>query len=157
MFSVLTLSSFSGICLLILCLVGQAEIPPSLSGFLWQPLQGYLARSVWLFSIMALFRQYGCCRSTAAVIGAFSAVAFASFLKGCQVFSISRLSLGFLRYWLVSQPSFTALEMPKQVSGSPFSQAYSSVVFSSLSARLSQARFSSLCWYPGASSCSLQF
>jgi len=109
-FQVLTLSSFSGICLLILCLVGQAEMPPSLSGLLWAAASGISG------AIGLAFFYYGLSLGntvvvapTAAVIGAILPVAFASFSEGLpKSFQLAGFLLAFLGIWLVSQSSSTA-------------------------------------------------
>jgi len=108
-FQVLTLSSFSGICLLILCLIGQAEIPLSLSSLLWAAASGISG------AIGLAFFYYGLSLGntvvvapTAAVIGAVLPVTFASFSEGLpKLLQIAGFVLAFLGIWFVSQTSFS--------------------------------------------------
>ena len=110
-FQVLTLSSFSGICLLILCLVGQAEIPLSLSSLLWAAASGISG------AIGLAFFYYGLSLGntvvvapTAAVIGAVLPVTFASFSEGLPKFlQMVGFALAFLGIWFVSQTSFSTI------------------------------------------------
>jgi drug/metabolite transporter (DMT)-like permease len=109
-FQVLTLSSFSGICLLILCLAGKPEIHQSASSLLWAAASGICG------AIGLAFFYYGLSLGntvvvapTAAVIGAVLPVAFASFSEGLpKSLQLAGFLLAFLGIWFVSQTSFNA-------------------------------------------------
>jgi drug/metabolite transporter (DMT)-like permease len=108
-FQVLTLSSFSGICLLILCLVGQTETHLSLSSLLWAAASGISGAIglAFFYSGLSLGNTI-IVAPTAAVIGAVLPVAFASFSEGLpKFFQFIGFVLAFLGIWFVSQSSFS--------------------------------------------------
>ena len=109
---VLTLSSFSGICALILCLVGHVNTFPSFTGFLWAAISGVAG------AIGLAFFYYGLSLGntvvvapTAAVVGAMLPVGFTFFLDGFpKLLQLVGFALAFLGIWFVSQTSFNSIE-----------------------------------------------
>ena len=109
---VLTLSSFSGICLLILCLVGQENTLPPLPSLLWAAISGISG------AIGLAFFYYGLSLGhtvvvapTAAVVGALLPVAFAFFSEGLpKLLHLVGFVLALLGIWFVSQTSFSRTE-----------------------------------------------
>jgi drug/metabolite transporter (DMT)-like permease len=109
---VLTLSSLSGIGLLILGLIGQKNTPLSLPGFLWAAMSGISG------AIGLAFFYYGLSLGntvvvapTAAVIGAMLPVGFSIFSEGLpKLLQLVGFGLAFLGIWFVSQTSFSRTE-----------------------------------------------
>lgn len=102
---VLALSSFSGICLLILCLFVQAEIRPSLSSLLWAAASGISgAIGLALFYYGLSLGNTVIIAPVAAVVGAALPVAIGSLTEGLPGFlQLVGFVLAFLGIWFVSQ------------------------------------------------------
>jgi len=110
-FRVLALSSFSGICLLILCLVGHLKIHLSFYEVIWAAASGVSgAIGLALFYYGLSLGNTVVVAPTAAVIGAAFPVAFGSLSEGLpKFFQLLGFVLAFLGIWFVSQSSFSAI------------------------------------------------
>jgi drug/metabolite transporter (DMT)-like permease len=116
-FQVLTISSSSGILLLVVCILGQKEALPSFASLLWAAASGILG------AVGLAFFYYGLSLGntvsvapTAAVVGAALPVIFGSVTDGLpQILQIAGFGLAFLGIWFVTRPS--SKENPPTKSG----------------------------------------
>jgi drug/metabolite transporter (DMT)-like permease len=109
-FQVLFLSSFSGILLLIVCLIGRVEGQPSFASLLWAAASGISgAIGLALFYYGLSLGNTVAVAPTAAVIGAALPVAFGSLSEGTPRFlQLGGFVLAFLGIWFITQSSSTA-------------------------------------------------
>lgn len=114
---VLTVSSFSGILLLILCILAQKEALPSAASFLWAAASGISgAAGLALFYYGLSLGNTVSVAPTAAVVGAVFPVVFGSVTEGLPRFlQIAGFGLAFLGIWFVTRPA--SLENPPTRSG----------------------------------------
>jgi drug/metabolite transporter (DMT)-like permease len=104
---VLTISSFSGMLLLIGCILGQVEEIPSVSSFLWAATSGISgAIGLALFYYGLSLGNTVSVAPTAAVAGAVFPVVFGSVTEGLPRFlQMAGFCLAFLGIWLVTRPA----------------------------------------------------
>lgn len=114
-FQVLTLSSFSGILLLILCILGQREVQPSFASLLWAAASGISgAIGLAIFYYGLSLGNTVTVAPTAAVVGAALPVLFGSMTEGLPRFlQISGFGLAFMGIWFVTRTS-SASTQPNQ-------------------------------------------